>query len=71
MTEFKIGQYVYYQRHAAVGRFVVIRLLPHPSCKVRYLIRNEDDASVEYTAEASELRKVSKRAMSREEKALA
>jgi hypothetical protein len=28
MTEFKIGQYVSYQRHSAEGRFIVMRLLP-------------------------------------------
>ena len=56
MREFKIGQYVYYQRHRAEGRFVVMRLLPQPKGKVRYVIKSEDDASVEYTAEASELR---------------
>ena len=58
MTEFKIGQYVYYRRHAAEGRFVVMRLLPQPKGKVRYVIRSEEDPSVEYTAEASELRRV-------------
>jgi hypothetical protein len=56
MTEFKIGQNVSYLRHAAEGRFVVIRLLPQPKGKVRYVIRSQDDASREYTAEASELR---------------
>jgi hypothetical protein len=58
MIEFKIGQYIYYRRHSAEGRFVVMRLLPQPNGKVRYVIRSEDDASVEYTAEASELRRV-------------
>jgi hypothetical protein len=58
MTEFKIGQYVYYRRHAEEGRFVVMRLLPQPKGKVRYVIRNEDDPSVEHTAEASQLRTV-------------
>ena len=58
MREFKIGQYVYSRRHSAEGRFVVMRLLPQPTGKVRYVIRNEDDASVEYTADASELRTV-------------
>ena len=58
MTEFKIGQYVYYWRHAAEGRFVVMRLLPQPKGKVRYVIRSEEDPSVEYTVEASELRTV-------------
>jgi hypothetical protein len=58
MREFKIGQYVSYQRHNAEGRFIVIRLLPRPNAEVRYVIRSEDDASVEYTAEGSELRRV-------------
>jgi len=56
MTEFKIGQYVYY-RSRAEGRFVVMRLLPQPKGKVRYVIRSEEDPSVEYTVEASELRR--------------
>jgi hypothetical protein len=58
MNEFKIGQYVYYRRHAAEGRFVVMRLLPQPKGKVRYVIRNQDEPEREYTAEASELRRV-------------
>ena len=56
MTEFKIGQYVYY-RSRAEGRFVVMKLLPEPKGEPRYIIRSEDDASLEYTAEASELRR--------------
>jgi hypothetical protein len=56
MTEFKIGQYVYY-RSRAEGRFVVIKLLPQAKGEPRYIIRSEDDASLEYTAEASELRR--------------
>jgi hypothetical protein len=58
MTKFKIGQYVYYQRHATEKRFVVLRLLPQPKGKVGYVIRSEENPSVEYTAEASELRRV-------------
>jgi hypothetical protein len=58
MREFKIGQYVYYRGHATEGRFVVMRLLPRARGKVRYVIRSQDDASVEYTADASELRRV-------------
>jgi len=58
MREFKIGQYVYYRRHSAEGRFIVIRLLPQPKGELRYVIRSEEDPSVEYTAEASELRRV-------------
>jgi hypothetical protein len=57
MTEFKIGQYVYY-RSRAEGRFVVMRLLPQPRGKVRYVIRSEDEPEREYTVEASELRTV-------------
>jgi hypothetical protein len=56
MTEFKIGQYVYY-RSRAQGRFVVMKLLPQAKGEPRYVIRSEDDASLEYTAEASELRR--------------
>ena len=56
MNEFKIGQYVYY-RSRAEGRFVVMKLLPQPKGEPRYIIRSEDDASLEYTVEASELRR--------------
>jgi hypothetical protein len=58
MREFKIGQYVFYQRHKAEGRFVVVRLLPRPKGEPRYVIRSEEDPSREYTAEANELRRV-------------
>ena len=58
MIEFKLGQYVYYRLHAAEGRFVVVRLLPQPKGKVRYVIRSEDEPGREYTVEASELRTV-------------
>ena len=58
MTEFKIGQYVYYMRHAAEGRFVVMRSLPQPRGKARYVIRSQDEPEREYTVEASELRTV-------------
>jgi hypothetical protein len=56
MREFKIGQYVFY-RSRAEGRFVVMKLLPQPKGEPRYIIRSEDDASLECTAEASELRR--------------
>jgi hypothetical protein len=61
MREFKIGQYVYYRprnRVQAEGRYVVMRLLPRANSEVRYQIRSEDTPSREYTAEASELRRV-------------
>jgi hypothetical protein len=58
MREFKIGQYVFY-RSRAEGRFVVMRLLAQPMGEPRYVIRSEDDASVEYNAEAKELRRAS------------
>jgi hypothetical protein len=61
MREFKIGQYVYYRpgdRERAEGRYVVMRLLPQANGEVRYRIRSEDTPSREYTAEASELRRV-------------
>jgi hypothetical protein len=57
MNEFKIGQYVYY-RSRAEGRFVVMKLLPQPKGKVRYVIRSEDEPEREYTVEAIELRTV-------------
>jgi hypothetical protein len=56
MREFKIGQFVSYQRHKAEGRFIVIRLLPQPKGEPRYVIRSEENPSREYTTEASELR---------------
>ena len=57
MTDFKIGQYVSYQRHKAEGRFIVIRLLAQPKGKPRYVIRSQDNPEREYTAEAGELRR--------------
>ena len=50
MREFKIGQYVSYQRHNAEGRFIVIRMLPQPKGEPRYVIRSEDEPEREYTA---------------------
>jgi hypothetical protein len=58
MHEFKIGQYVYYVPRRAEGRYVVMRLLPQPKGKLRYIIRSQDNPEREYTADASELRKV-------------
>jgi len=58
MIEFKLGQYVYYRRHSAEGRFIVIRLLPRPKGEPRYVIRSEEDPEREYTIEADELRRV-------------
>ena len=58
MTDFKIGQYVSYQRHNAEGRFIVIRLLSQPKGEPRYVIRSEENPSREYTVEAGELRRV-------------
>jgi hypothetical protein len=58
MREFKIGQYVFY-RSRSEGRFVVMRLVPQPRGEPRYVIRSEDDASVEHNAEAKELRRAS------------
>jgi hypothetical protein len=46
MREFKIGQYVCYQRHKAEGRFTVIRLLPQPKGEPRYVIRSEEDPRI-------------------------
>ena len=42
MTEFKIGQYVFY-RSRANGRYVVMRLLPQPKGELRYTIRSQDE----------------------------
>jgi hypothetical protein len=66
MHDFNIGQYVYYVPHRAEGRFVVIRLLPRPKGKPRYVIRSQAEPDREYTVEANELRKVSRGAMSAE-----
>jgi hypothetical protein len=35
-----------------------MKLLPRPKGEPHYIIRSEDDVSLEYTAEASELRGV-------------
>ena len=58
MRKFKIGQALLYHptRMKAQGRFIVIGLFPQPDGKVHYRIRSENDASLEYTADASELR---------------
>jgi hypothetical protein len=61
MHEFKIGQYVYYvprNRFKAEGRYVVMRLLPQADGELRYFIRSQAEPEREYTAEASELRRV-------------
>jgi hypothetical protein len=58
MPEFKIGQYVYYLPHKAAGRYVVMRLLPQAKGEPRYIIRSQADPEREYTADASELRRV-------------
>ena len=60
MREFKVGQHVYYHPRAhrliAKGRYVVIAVFPQPDGRARYLIRSEDEPSIEYTASATELR---------------
>jgi hypothetical protein len=58
IMHFKIGQYVYYVPRRAEGRYVVVRLLPQPKGKLRYIIRSAADPEREYTVEASELRTV-------------
>jgi hypothetical protein len=61
MHEFKIGQYVYYAPHdrpRAEGRYIVMRLVPQPKGEPRYIIRSQAEPEREYTAEASELRRV-------------
>jgi hypothetical protein len=58
MHEFKIGQYVYYVPRRAEGRYVVMRSVPQQKGELRYIIRSQDDPEHEYTAEASELRRV-------------
>jgi hypothetical protein len=40
----------------AQGRFIVVQLFPLPDGEVHYRIRSENDAALEYTADASELR---------------
>ena len=60
MREFKIGQYVYYVPRRAEGRYVVMRLLPQPKGKLRYIIRSQAEPECEYTVEADELRTVSR-----------
>jgi hypothetical protein len=61
MHEFKLGQYVFYHPHnrfKAEGRYIVTRLLPQPKGAPRYIIRSQAEPEREYTAEASELRRV-------------
>jgi hypothetical protein len=61
MREFKLGQYVYYvpdNRPRAEGRYIVMRLLPQPKGEPRFIIRSQAEPEREYTAEASELRRV-------------
>jgi hypothetical protein len=61
MHDFKLGQYVYYVPHnrfKADGRYIVMRLLPQPKGESRYIIRSQAEPQREYTAEASELRRV-------------
>ena len=58
MREFKIGQYVYYVPRRTEGRFIVMRLLPQEKGEPRYLIRSQAEPELEFTAEASELRRV-------------
>jgi hypothetical protein len=60
MHDFKIGEYVYYVPRRAEGRYVVMRLLPQPKGEPRYIIRSQAEPEREYTAEADELRKVSR-----------
>jgi hypothetical protein len=57
--EFKVGKYVIYHPttgRTADGRYVVIATFLQPNGEPRYIIRREDDPTVEYTAEAKELR---------------
>jgi hypothetical protein len=64
MHEFTIGQYVNYVPHNCFkkeGRYVVMRLLPQPRGEPRYIIRSQEDPEREYTADVSELRRVSSR----------
>jgi hypothetical protein len=59
-ADFKLGQYVYYVPHnrfKAEGRYIVMRLLPQPK-EPRYIIRSQAEPERDYTAEASELRRV-------------
>jgi hypothetical protein len=61
MHEFKNGQYVFYvpvNRPRAEDRYVVKRLLSQGHGAPRYIIRNQANPEREYTAEASELRRV-------------
>ena len=59
MPEFKIGQYVYYVPRKAEGRYVVMRLLPRGTKGAPlYIIRSQSEPEREYTAEATELRRV-------------
>ena len=58
--EFKVGQHVFYHstsRWRAKGPYLVIAEFRQSDGRVRYLIRSEDEPSIEYTATARELRR--------------
>jgi hypothetical protein len=58
MTEprFKIGQSVFYRAgRVKEGPFRVLAVLPQRRDKARYRIRSQDDETVEYVADESEL----------------
>jgi hypothetical protein len=62
--EFKVGQYVYYHpasRVMAKGRYVVIAVFQLPDGRARYLIRGEDEPSIEYTATSAIARQLARR----------
>jgi hypothetical protein len=48
----------YYVPRKAEGRYVVMRLLPQAKGELRYIIRSQEEPEREYTADASELRRV-------------
>jgi hypothetical protein len=58
MTEsrFKIGQSVFYRAgRVKEGPFQVLAVLPQRRDKARYRIRRQDDETIEYVADESEL----------------
>jgi hypothetical protein len=58
MTEprFKIGQSLFYRAgRVRLGKFVVLAVTAQPAGKIRYRIRSQDDETIEYIADESEL----------------
>jgi hypothetical protein len=58
MREFKIGQHVYYVPRRTDGLYIVVRLQPQANGETRYLIRSQTEPELEFTVEATDLRRI-------------